>query len=307
MARASNFVPTALLPPTENAAFYGVKRVAWGAVLAGVVLGLAIEAAFGVLATGIGLSLIDSGAGITMPAFAAGSAAAAWWVASTLVAMFFGGWAAAYLASPSRRGDGALHGILVWAVSTVLMLYLFGSAFGALAAGAFGTLSRFATAITQTSPPPVTASASTAPSSSDTIEQISQEARELIANAKQAGAGSQPDISGAVANINELLLQWFRDDADSADAREALIGALTAQAGMSREEAELMLSDWLQRYAGTKAQVESQSREVADRAARSVARAAWVAFIAMLIGVAVAALGGALAARRPSPLAAMYT
>ena len=307
MGRSSDFVPVSSIPHAEDAAFYTARRVAWGAVLAGVVLGLAIEAALGMLAAGIGLSMIDPAEGGAAPASAASFAAAAWWVVSTLLAMFFGGWAAAHLASPTRRGDGALHGILVWAVSTVLTLYLFGSAFGSLATTAFGTLTRFATVITQTSPSPLPARAPSAASSSSTIEQISQEARQRIAEAKQAGAGSQPDVDGAVANINELLLQWFGDDADSEEAREALIRALTAQAGMTRQEAEGALSDWRQRYAAAKAQAQSQGREVAEHAARSVARAAWVAFIAMLIGGGVAALGGAMAARRRPPSAAMYT
>jgi hypothetical protein len=307
VAHASEYAPGSSLLRAEEGV-YTAKRVSWGAVLAGVVLASAIQAALGVLATGIGLTFIDSAPGSTAPpAAAAGLAAAAWWIVSSLFALFFGGWAAAHLADPIRRGDGALHGVLVWAVSTVLTLYLFGSAFGTLLDSVWGTFTRFTSIASPASVATTSTPAAPAPaSSSATIEQISQEAGQLINDAKQAGAGSHPDTNGAVANMNELLLQWFRGDADSGSAREALSNGLVAQAGMSREQAQHTLDEWQQRYAQTKVRIERQGRDVADHAARGVARAAWVAFSAMLLGVGAAALGGAMAERRVRRAVPLY-
>ena len=60
-----------------------------------------------------------------------------WWVLSSCIALFFGGYIAAWLAGIELRFDGMLHGLLIWGVTTVLTIYLLTSAIGSIIGGGF--------------------------------------------------------------------------------------------------------------------------------------------------------------------------
>jgi hypothetical protein len=94
-----------------------------------------------------------------------------------------------------------------------------------------------------------------------------------------------------------LLAQVLAGDDTSASARDTLVGTLTTQGGMTRDEAARTVAGWEARYAAIQTRVEQQGRHVAERSAEGAAGAAWVGFIAMMLGIGAAALGGALAER----------
>lgn len=87
------------------------SRVAWGAIIAGTAVAIALFLVLGPLFVAIDLS-IDGDTGIVK-------------VASLLsiVCMFVGAWVAAHLAKGETTGEAFLYGVIQWTVTAVVLLY----------------------------------------------------------------------------------------------------------------------------------------------------------------------------------------
>lgn len=116
------------------------KRISWSAVFAGLILTLVIQLLLSLLGTGIGLSTVDPATGETPGTETLSIAAGIWWTISSLIALFIGGWAAAYLSGIPHRTEGIIHGLLTWGLATLLLVSLIGTAVGTLIGGAFNVL-----------------------------------------------------------------------------------------------------------------------------------------------------------------------
>src|SRR2546428_3611927 len=57
-----------------------------------------------------------------------GTGAAIWWIVSSLISLFLGGGVACRLGGVPRKGDGALHGIVMWGAATLITFLLVGTA-----------------------------------------------------------------------------------------------------------------------------------------------------------------------------------
>ncbi|RJF99099.1 hypothetical protein [Noviherbaspirillum saxi] len=136
---------------------YGVRRpvlpaIRWGAVLAGVAVGISIQLALTLLGIATGLSSIDVGAGETL-----GMGPLIWAGVSMLVAAFFGGYVAARMSGLKRRADGVLHGAVSWAVTTIMFAILATTVGGTLVSGVFSNMSQLARVATANGEAPLTA------------------------------------------------------------------------------------------------------------------------------------------------------
>lgn len=100
-----------------------LQRLSWGAVIAGALLALATEIVFYLGGLTLGLAAIDP---TTNTGDGANNAATAgvilWNAVSTLIALFLGGWVAAYLAGIPTILDGVIHGLLAWSLLTIITL-----------------------------------------------------------------------------------------------------------------------------------------------------------------------------------------
>ncbi len=108
-------------------------RLSWGAVFAGLVVATALQIVLTLLGTAIGLAAWDPGDS----ARGLGIGAGIWAIVSILISLFVGGSTTGRLAGIITRKDGALHGVLLWGLSTILTLWLLASGVSALAGGAF--------------------------------------------------------------------------------------------------------------------------------------------------------------------------
>jgi len=118
-----------------------LKRISWGAIFAGVVIALAVQIVLSLLGIGIGASTIDP-LSEQHPGKGLGIGAAIWFVISSLIATFAGAWVAGRLSGATRTTDGTLHGVLTWAASTLLTMFLLTSAVGGIIGGAAGLMSK---------------------------------------------------------------------------------------------------------------------------------------------------------------------
>ena len=161
------------------------RRISWGAIFGGVILVVVVQLLLSTLGAGIGLGTVNMNAGTTPDAGNLGMGAGVWWVISSCLALFFGGYVAAWLAGIEIRFDGALHGLVTWGIATLLTIYLLTSAIGSVIGGGFSALGSVTSAAgngVSDAAKPLAQAAGVSP------DMIQQQAQSLFA-ADQPGSG----------------------------------------------------------------------------------------------------------------------
>jgi ElaB/YqjD/DUF883 family membrane-anchored ribosome-binding protein len=303
-------------------------RISWGAIVAGLFLALVTYLFLGVLGTAIGAGAIDA-MGDRNPLAGFGTGAGMWVGVSTLLALAVG----AFFAGRAAPEKGILHGVLCWAVTTLVTVY----ALSSLAGGVLGTATRVAGSGISLAGQGV---AAVAPSlASGAKEQLqksgidfdfSDARNQLEALLRQSGkaeldpgvlkskagealkdgkstandAATTPQDAGTdLSAFFERLRKKAQPGLDAAD-KEALVNIIAARTGKSRAEAEQMATNYQQtyeqavaKYDQLKAQAEQKAREAGDAAAKGVSQAAWAGVAVMLLGLAVSGAAGFLGRR----------
>ena len=98
--------------------------VAWGAIVAGVLVALATHLVLAILGLGLGLGAVDV---VSDPDAESGmitGAMGVWWTVSALLSFFLGGWTAGRIAGGSFAPRCLFVAVLVWATITVASFYL---------------------------------------------------------------------------------------------------------------------------------------------------------------------------------------
>lgn len=273
-----------------------VRRISWGAILAGIVVVLVVELLLMLLGLAVGASSIDPAtAGGTPGAAALSITSAVWWLVATAIAVFAGAWVAGRLAGMPSRTDGMLHGIVTWAAATLLGLYLLTSAVGSIIGGAFGTLGTITASLGQGSQALAQGAMQTMP------DEIRGQVDQLLAQApaaagqaqQQADQARQAAGGGSALEAAQRVFRGVQTDASPQD-RDAAINVIAQQAGVPREEAQARLDRLQQSYQQYSQQVAEKARQTADAAARTVAHLSFWSAIALILGAVLAALGGRL-------------
>jgi hypothetical protein len=119
----------------------GLPRISWGAVIAGVILSLIVYLVMSVLGTAIGASLL-SPMSQQNPGRGFGFGSGVWVIVTTVLAVFVG----SYFAGRCTPVLGWLHGLLAWAVMTLMVVYGMASFVGSAVSAAGSVASTTATA-----------------------------------------------------------------------------------------------------------------------------------------------------------------
>jgi MFS family permease len=115
------------------------SRISWGAIIAGVVVAIILQVAMNMLGLAIGAAALDPGdPNALAPGF--GTATVLWMAASILISLFTGGAVAGYMSGRIGRNEGLWHGLTVWAVTTILALWMLTSAAGSVINGVTNAL-----------------------------------------------------------------------------------------------------------------------------------------------------------------------
>ncbi len=112
-----------------------IKKLSWGSIWAGALIGIVTMILLNMLGLGIGFSAIDI-EDERDPAKGLGIASAIWYVLSSIAALFAAGWVSGRLAQTRRLFDGALHGVLTWCVITLASIYFLTTTIGNVLGGA---------------------------------------------------------------------------------------------------------------------------------------------------------------------------
>ena len=118
-----------------------LNEVSWGAIFAGAVTALVTQVIVNLVGVGVGLASVGTTAADNPSASTVSMGAGVWFVASGIVASLAGGLIAGRLSGKPLPGAAALHGLVSWAVTTLVVLYLLTSAASGLVGGTLGTVS----------------------------------------------------------------------------------------------------------------------------------------------------------------------
>ncbi|HVL75088.1 MAG TPA: hypothetical protein VM406_03665 [Noviherbaspirillum sp.] len=254
-AAAPQPVDPALLPQ-RRPIFTAVR---WGAVLAGVAVGLSMQLVITLLGIAAGLT-----AGDVVGRERFGIGPLLWAALSMLVAAFAGGYVAARMSGLKRTADGILHGAVSWAVTTILFAVLatsIGGALvgGAMAGGVFTSMAQLAQA----------------------QEQVAQGEGPVATFMRQQ-----------VDEMDVISLSLFRQYIRSGE-REAAVSLLIETTSLEPGRAEAVVDQALI-LSGAPEAASPGVRKNTEVAVQGAGLAAWIVFGAVALGLALGMAGGRL-------------
>lgn len=228
-----------------------VRRISWGAIIAGVVIALVVQLLLGILGLGIGAGNIDP-LSEANPVAGIGVGAGIWFAVSLLIALFLGGYVAGRTAGIPRRQDGLLHGLLTWAVTTLLTFYLLTTTVGSLMGGTARILGQTVSATGQgiaAVAPRVAEAAGDAAGAVDARlpdageidwSALQRQAEGLLAQAGIDTSGISGAISETISTTQQLseTVAAVTDDPQSREELAALIQRITTSGGESFSAAD---------------------------------------------------------------------
>jgi hypothetical protein len=235
------------------------RRISWGAIFAGVAVALALQAMLGILGIGLGANALHPTHAASAQGLGIGSAI--WLFLTTMLALVAAGWVSGRLAGVSRRLDSALHGVIAWALMTILTLYLLTTTIGGLFSGAgslLGNVLGAASSGIAAQSPKLASLAGAQPQTQHLLD-------EAAATAKNVAR----DPDSTKQRLNDLGYRVLHDTGT---------GSRVAQARAKvRDVAQGALD---------------ASKKVGDEAASGVATTGITAFFFLLLGSLAAAIGG---------------
>jgi hypothetical protein len=94
-------------------------RISWGAIAAGTAVAMAVFTLLMSLGIAVGMSVSDD-----VNSQALGTRAGAWGFIALLVSLFAGGWVTTQVTVGESRTEAILYGVVLWATTSVLMMWL---------------------------------------------------------------------------------------------------------------------------------------------------------------------------------------
>jgi hypothetical protein len=255
-----------------------INKVSWGAIFAGVVVGLITQVLLTMLGVGIGIATLDPMTSDNPTASSFSIGAGIWYVLSGIVAAYVGGYIASRLSGKTVPTTGALHGLTTWAFMTLLMLYLLSTAVGGIVGGAFSGVTSAIGGAAQTA----AVAAGPALANANPLDALEQQVR---------STGTDPESlnNAAISSMRVLVLG---DEAQKTDAREKAAAALASAKNIPIEDARTQVQQYETQYTQTVEQAKATALSAADTAASVISTGAILAFIALVLGAVAGWLGG---------------
>ena len=304
-----------------------IKRISWGAIFAGAVVAVVTGFVLNLLGLGVGLQAFDPATDPdTLGGFGIGQGI--WAIISSLASLFAGGWVAGRLAGMPRDLDGALHGIVVWGLTTLLTLYFLSSGVGRVVSGVTGLIGSGLSAVGS-------GVAAVAPDVADyagerldvdpsdiSASDIRTEIESLLRDtgdpdlqpgaledaARDAAAGAED--AAARADLESAFDRAYAqaDGVVSEVDRQDLVNVITARTGLSEAEARQRVDAWEGRLQQARRTVSAEADSLREDAVSTAESAtdflgttALIGFLALLLGAVAAGFGGKTGSPEPLP------
>ncbi|MFO7596405.1 MAG: hypothetical protein R6W92_08695 [Desulfocurvibacter africanus] len=264
-----------------------VSRLSWGAVFGGTALAITTLMLMVLLGMAIGFFALNV-ATEENPLGGMGVGSYIWWVLSWIVALFIGGCVTSRFAGLQRTNDGMLHGLVTWALTTLVILMLLTNIIGTVVGGAF-SVAKSALGAAGQAVSALPGPTQVIPGQQNPVQTIMQEAQQTIEQVRQKG-GEQ-----AVNELTNAIREVFSDAEITQADQQRLADLLGKYTDMSQQEAQSTVSRWVSSFQQAKQQLGQVGQQVAQTAedvAQALGQAAIWAFLALLLGALAAGLGG---------------
>lgn len=257
----------------------GRGNVRWGALFAGTILTLGLWMLLMVLGIALGLTAIKPGEqSIAGESIFTGI----WSLVAPLVALFFGSWATARLAGSHLRWSGALHGAVVWALSSLVGFWVIAGTLGAAVSGVAQLGGQAVSGVTQGA-------------SNVSLEQLGINTNDLLGPVNERlRAEGKPEVTGPQieAAAKDGLSTAVREGRFD---RQVFIGALSRNTDLSQQDSQQIAGEietaWNKRMDQAGGFLQG-AQQKALAAADQTGKALWWVFGMMLLGLISAILGG---------------
>lgn len=266
------------------------SAVSWGPIVAGAMAAATLTLVLMLLGSGFGLTMMSPWAYDSAGIATFAVSAAIWLVVVQWLSSALGGYLTGRLRARwvGIHTDETLfrdtaHGFMSWALATLLVAFVLGSAVTATIGSGARALSGAAAA----SAVAVAATADQTGGDNGTLYFVDG----LFRPADATPATIMPSDNGtAAAQASRILLASAAKGAVSPDDRSYLAQLVASRTGLSQPEAEKRVDDVLAQVDATKA----EAQEAADTARKASATFAIVGALSMIIGAFIAAVSAAL-------------
>jgi hypothetical protein len=282
--------------PAEDARTMIINRISWGAVLAGAVLALVVQLVLNLLGVGIGAATLNPTTGDNPSVTTFSMGAGLWFAVAGILAALAGGYAAGRLSGAPRESTASWHGLMAWAVSTMVILYLLTTTIGGIVGGAYQGMASLiggtANALGSTAQTAAQVAAPNLQRTADPFSSVEQSIR-------GATGGNDPAAlrDAAIASVRAAITG---DEQKAQDARERAAQAIAKAQNVPVEEARKQVQQYEQQYRDSVNQAKQQATEAANAAASAVSRAALFGALSLIIGAIAAWFGGRMGAVEPT-------
>jgi hypothetical protein len=263
-------------------------KVSWGAIFAGVLTSLGIWVLLYSLGLAIGLSSVDPAD--PGSAKGAGIGTGVWGLIAPLIALFAGGVVASRSAGIMDRTGGAIHGVVLWSLTTLAGMAVLGMVLSSLVSGvasagkaAAGAVGGVASSAANNQDKLQGAAQSFGLNADDALRPVNERLR---AEGKPAVTSAQ--LQAAVKDVVGDAVKQGRMD------RELLVSSIAQKTALSRADSEDLAGRVEAQYEAAKGKAQQTVATVqtgALKAADATGKAFWGIFGALFLGLISAVLG----------------
>lgn len=272
-----------------------VPALAWGPVIGGATAASAASLILLLLGSGVGLTMVSPWSGESASFTTVSVTAAIWFVIVQWLSSALGGyltgrlrtkWAGVHTDEVFFRDTA--HGFLSWALATIVVAGLAGSAFTSLVGSGVQAASSVATTATVGAATAATAAGSESP------DLATGYFTDLLLRPQDATSRAQSDDTAATAEVSRILMQGAAKG-EVPEADRAYISTIVAsRAGIPQEEARARVDQVLQQIEDAK----NAALQAADEARKSAVTVALLGALSLLVGAFVASAAAALGGRQ---------
>lgn len=274
-------------------------KLSWGAIFGGTFVALGVWVLLYALGLAMGLSSVDPAD--PSSAKAAGIGTGIWSLISPLIALFAGGVVASRTAGVMDKMGGALHGVVLWGVTTLAGVIVMGMALSSL----LGTVFNVGKAAVSATGNVVASAASGAAAQGDNAGNLARSfglnAEDALApiNQRLQAEGKPPitadQLQASTKDVINTSIQQGRMD------KQLLVNSIAQNTALSRQDAEEIAgrieAQWNQQWAQVQAkagEIKEQVQTGALEAADTTGRVFWGVFFALLLGLVSAIVGATI-------------
>lgn len=270
----------------------------WGAVLAGAVLATGLWILLQTLGMGVGLSAVETDDAGNLKGIGIGTGI--WSVLAPLIAIFIGAYFAGRLSATRDRKVGAMHGAIVWALSTLLGLWAVVSLISGLASGAMKIGGAAASAGAT-----VVSGAARAGGELQPMQSLGIDTNDLLGPINQRlQEQGKPTVTADELNATMRAVAQ-RGVREGELDRNVVVEELARNTKLSRADSEDVANHIMARYQAGKQEVgervdqaQERAKDVALEAADKTGKALLAGGVMMLLSLAAAIAGGAIGVPR---------